>query len=83
MQSNLEWVATTFFQMPPSAHPQMQDEEHVLKFILCRAAQNQSHLLMVIQIHPNPLEGFVCLMPHTKFQWVQEVLNQVSDRQRS
>ncbi|GGJ44800.1 hypothetical protein [Deinococcus roseus] len=50
--------------------------------ILDRASELRSHLLLVIQIHPSPVEGYVCLIPHTRLHQVEEVLSRVADRRR-
>ncbi|GEM49144.1 hypothetical protein [Deinococcus cellulosilyticus] len=51
--------------------------------ILNLAAERQSHVLLVIQIHPNPIEGYVCLIPTDQQSEVLRLLSTVPIQQRS
>lgn len=41
------------------------------------AVKGGSHTLLVLQTHPDPLEGWVCLVPQEKLRQVSEVLSQM------
>lgn len=50
--------------------------------ILNEAATRGSHVLLVLQIHPNVMEGYVCLVSRDTLDQVTHVLEQVSGRLR-
>lgn len=59
-----------------------EDPDRLEQAILDVAAEQRSHILWVLQVHPNPMEGFVCLVPNTQLKLVEEVLSRVNLKRR-
>lgn len=80
---DLSKVARKKLGMNLAELPSCWKEQEVLeKAILNHAAEQHSHLLLVLQVHPNPIEGCVCLVPNVRLQLVEEVLSRVPVRRR-
>ncbi|GGJ52935.1 hypothetical protein [Deinococcus roseus] len=50
--------------------------------ILDGVARHGSHTLLVLQVHPNPIEGYVCLVANPRLGLVDRVLSRVPGRER-
>lgn len=66
----------------PEFRAASENQEELESAILNRAAEQRSHLLLVLQVHPNPIEGFVCLVPNARVPLVEEVLSRVPIKRR-
>lgn len=83
LQKDLGWVAVQKLGMHlPDLHRLSGHPEDIEAAILDLAAKQGEHVLLVLQIHPTPLEGYVCLVPRDHLQEVERILSRVPNRLR-
>lgn len=66
----------------PDLQTASRQQETLEEDILNWVAGQGSHTLLVLQVHPNPIEGFVCLIPNTHLERVEQLLCQVPIKRR-
>lgn len=81
---DLSRVAVEKLGLPvPDLRTASMHQDTLEQAILNLAAERQSHVLLVIQIHPNPIEGYVCLIPRARQPKVMDLLSTLPIQQRS